>query len=90
MTDTQVLHIAWEAILVTVKLAAPILAVTLGIGLFVSILQSATQVQEATLTFVPKLAGVALVIVLAGNWMLNTLIDFTHELFRMVPQLISS
>jgi flagellar biosynthetic protein FliQ len=89
MTDTQVLHIAWEAILVTVKLAAPILAVTLGIGLFVSILQSATQVQEATLTFVPKLAGVALVIVLAGNWMLNTLIDFTHELFRMVPQLIS-
>ena len=89
MTDTQVLHIAWMAILVTVKLAAPILAVTLGIGLFVSILQSATQVQEATLTFVPKLAGVALVIVLAGNWMLNTLIDFTHELFRMVPQLIS-
>jgi flagellar biosynthesis protein FliQ len=89
MTDTQVIHIAWEAILVTVKLAAPILAVTLGIGLFVSILQSATQVQEATLTFVPKLAGVALVIVLAGNWMLNTLIDFTHELFRMVPQLIS-
>ena len=89
MTDTQVLHIAWEAILVTVKLAAPILAVTLGIGLFVSILQSATQVQEATLTFVPKLAGVALVIVLAGNWMLNTLITFTHELFRMIPQLIS-
>jgi flagellar biosynthesis protein FliQ len=89
MTDTQVLHIAWMAILVTVKLAAPILGVTLGIGLFVSILQSATQVQEATLTFVPKLAGVALVIVLAGNWMLNTLIDFTHELFRMVPQLIS-
>jgi flagellar biosynthesis protein FliQ len=89
MTDTQVLHIAWEAILVTVKLGAPILAVTLGIGLFVSILQSATQVQEATLTFVPKLAGVALVIVLAGNWMLNTLIDFTHELFRMIPQLIS-
>jgi flagellar biosynthesis protein FliQ len=89
MTDTQVLHIAWMAILVTVKLAAPILAVTLGVGLFVSILQSATQVQEATLTFVPKLAGVALVIVLAGNWMLNTLIDFTHELFRMVPQLIS-
>jgi len=89
MTDTQVIHIAWEAILVTVKLAAPILSVTLGVGLFVSILQSATQVQEATLTFVPKLAGVALVIVLAGNWMLNTLIDFTHELFRMVPQLIS-
>jgi flagellar biosynthesis protein FliQ len=89
MTDTQVVHIAWEAILVTVKLAAPILAVTLGIGLFVSILQSATQVQEATITFVPKLAGVALVIVLAGNWMLNTLIDFTHELFRMLPQLIA-
>ena len=89
MTDTQVIHIAWEAILVTVKLAAPILAVTLGVGLFVSILQSATQVQEATLTFVPKLAGVALVIVLAGNWMLNTLVDFTHQLFRMIPQLIS-
>ena len=90
MTDTQVIHIAWEAILVTVKLAAPILGVTLGIGLFVSILQSATQVQEATLTFVPKLAGVALVILLAGHWMLGETIAFTHSLFNMIPQLLQS
>jgi flagellar biosynthetic protein FliQ len=73
-----------------IKLAAPILLVTMGIGLLVSIFQAATQVQEVTLTFVPKLVGVALVIVVGGNWMLSEMITYTHQLFAMIPDLISS
>ncbi len=90
MTDHQVMQIAVQAILLATKLAAPILLVALGIGLFIGLLQSATQIQEQTLTFVPKLAGIALVILLAGNWMLGETIAFTHSLFNMIPSLIQS
>jgi len=74
--------------LVSAKVAGPILVISLAIGLGVSLLQSVTQIQEVTLTFVPKLVGVALVIVIAGNWMLNTLVEFTRQLFEMIPSLI--
>ena len=90
MTDHEVINIAVQSILLAAKLAAPILAVSLGIGLFVGLLQSATQIQEQTLTFVPKLVGVALVILLAGHWMLGQTIAFTHSLFNMIPQLLQS
>jgi flagellar biosynthetic protein FliQ len=90
VSDSAVLDIALQTIIVTFKLAAPILLVSLGIGLFISLIQAVTQVQEVTLTFVPKLAGVALVIVLGGNWMLDELIAFTHSLFHMLPRLINS
>jgi flagellar biosynthetic protein FliQ len=89
MTDSAVLHIALEAITISVKLLAPILLVTMGLGLFISLIQSATQVQEVTLTFVPKLAGVAIVLLVSGSWMLHELITFTVQLFHQVPQLIS-
>lgn len=88
MTDTDVVQILLQAIIVTTKLAAPVLVTSLAIGLGVSLLQSVTQVQEITLTFVPKLAGVALVIVLAGHWMLGQLIGFTYQLFDLIPQFI--
>lgn len=81
MTDTAVLQIALQAMLVTAKLAMPILVVSLGIGVAISLVQSVTQVQEVTLTFVPKLVGVALVVLLGGNWMLNEMIVFTRSLF---------
>jgi flagellar biosynthetic protein FliQ len=90
MTDSAVLHIALQAITISVKLAAPILIVTMGLGLFISLIQSATQVQEVTLTFVPKLAGVAIVLVLSGNWMLHELVTFTNGLFHQLPQLINA
>jgi flagellar biosynthetic protein FliQ len=88
MTDSSVTEIAIQSILLATKLAGPILAVSLLIGLGVGLLQSATQIQEQTLTFVPKLIGIALVIVLAGNWMLTQLTGFTTNLFDMVPRLI--
>jgi flagellar biosynthetic protein FliQ len=74
--------------LVAAKISAPILLVTLALGLGVSLVQSVTQVQEHTLTFVPKLAGVALVILVAGNWMLAELMGFTTHLFDLIPDLI--
>ena len=90
MTDHEVINIAVQSILLATKLAAPILIVALGIGLVIGLLQSATQIQEQTLTFVPKLAGIALVILLAGHWMLGETIAFTHSLFNMIPQLLQS
>lgn len=88
MNDAAVMDIAMQAMIITLKLAAPILAVSLSIGVAISLLQSVTQVQEFTLTFVPKLAGIALVIVVAGSWMLHELITFTQDLFARVPSLI--
>jgi flagellar biosynthetic protein FliQ len=90
VTDHEVINIAVQSILLATKLAAPILIVALGIGLVIGLLQSATQIQEQTLTFVPKLAGIALVILLAGHWMLGETIAFTHSLFNMIPQLLQS
>lgn len=87
MTDTLVLEIALQAMIIAAKLAAPILIVTLAVGFAISLFQSVTQIQEVTLTFVPKLAAVALVIMLAGNWMLAQLLSFTSELYDRIPQL---
>jgi len=88
VTDSTVTQIAIQSILLATKLAGPVLLVSLLIGLGVGLVQSATQIQEQTLTFVPKLVGIALVIVLAGNWMLSQVISFTQNLFDMVPTLI--
>lgn len=88
MDEALVIEIAIQAMWVTAKVAAPILIVALGIGFAISLLQSVTQVQEVTLTFVPKLLGVAVTLAVAGNWMLVELQTFTTSLFDMVPRLI--
>lgn len=88
MNDTSVIEIATQTLIVAAKLSAPILIVSLALGLAVSLVQSVTQVQEHTLTFVPKLAGVAVVIMVAGNWMLSELMGFTTHLFDLIPDLI--
>ena len=88
MNDASITEIAIQSIILATKLAGPILIVSLAIGLGVGLIQSATQIQEQTLAFVPKLAGIALVIVITGNWMLAQFIGYTHSLFAMVPQLI--
>ena len=89
MTDTAVLHIALQAMIISAKLAAPILLVSLVIGLAVSIFQSVTQVQEATLSFVPKVLGVALVVLFGGHWMLGQVVEFTRQLFDQLPSLLA-
>jgi flagellar biosynthetic protein FliQ len=88
VTDTNVIEIAVQTLMVTAKVAAPILLVSLAVGFGISLLQSATQIQDVTLTFVPKIIGVAIVIVVGGNWMLAELVGFTHRLFDLVPSLL--
>jgi len=89
MTSTAVLHLALQAMMVTAKLCAPMLLTSLCVGFGISMFQSATQIQEFTLSFVPKIIAVGVAVLISGNWMLTTLIDFTHQLFNSLPSLIS-
>ncbi len=87
MSYTQVADLARDAMLVAMLLAAPLLSVALIIGLLVSILQTVTQIQEQTLSFVPKLLGVAAVFMLGMPWMLQLMVEYTQRLFRSLPAL---
>jgi flagellar biosynthetic protein FliQ len=88
LTDTQVLDIGMQALLLAGKLSAPFLLTTLAIGTLVGLVQSVTQLQEQTLSFVPKFLVAGLVLLVAGNWMLSEAISFTHALFDSIPSLI--
>lgn len=82
MNEGIVMDLARQGVIVTLLVTLPVLAVALFTGLAVSVFQAVTQVQEMTLTYVPKLIGAALVILAMGGWMLNTLVQFTHVCFE--------
>lgn len=82
------MQIAQQAMLITAKLSAPILLVSLTIGVAISLVQAVTQVQEMTLTFVPKLAGLAVVFLVSGGWMLREMSHFTQTLLESIPNLV--
>ena len=88
MTDASVVQIGMDALVLAAKLAGPTLLMTLGVGLFIGLIQSVTQLQEPTLTFVPKFIGVGLVILVSGNWMLAEAIGFTQALFDQIPEFL--
>jgi flagellar biosynthetic protein FliQ len=88
MTDTTIISLALQTMLVALKLSAPILVTSLVIGFTISLFQSMTQIQEFTLAFVPKLIGVGIALLVCGNWMLHTLVDFTVNLFEGIPALL--
>ena len=88
MTDTAIIEIALQTMLVAVKLSAPILVTSLVIGFAISLFQSMTQIQEFTLAFVPKLVGVGIALLVSGNWMLHTLMAFTRDLFDALPSML--
>jgi len=88
MTPGVVMEIGRQAIQTAMVLAAPILLTALTVGLIVSIFQAATQINESTLQFVPKLLSMFVVILVFGPWMLQYLIDFIQRLFGSIPQLI--
>jgi flagellar biosynthesis protein FliQ len=90
MTDTSVMQIGMDALWLAVKLGGPILMVGLVIGLAVGLMQAVTQVQEITLTFVPKFVGIVIVMAVSGNWMLAEIVAFTQTLFSRVPALLAS
>jgi flagellar biosynthetic protein FliQ len=86
--ESQVLGIAINAMKVTMILSFPALLVAMIIGLLISIFQATTQINEMTLSFVPKLIGIAVVVILTAPWAMTTLIDFTTRLFKMIPTFI--
>ncbi|MGB4065177.1 MAG: flagellar biosynthesis protein FliQ [Azonexus sp.] len=88
MTPGVVMEIGRQAIEVTLVMAAPMLLSALIVGLIVSIFQAATQLNEATLQFVPKLVVMFMVLILVGPWMLEYMIDYIQRLFESIPQLI--
>jgi flagellar biosynthetic protein FliQ len=90
MSPESVMQLGTEALYLTLKVSAPMLLSALIIGLIISIFQAATQINESTLSFIPKLVGVFLALVLTGAWMLAELTDFTRNLFLSIPQWVSS
>jgi flagellar biosynthetic protein FliQ len=88
MTDAQIIHLALQFMLITAKLAAPVLLTSLVIGFAVSLFQSATQIQEFTLSFVPKAIGCGVALLLSGSWMLHELVAFTNALVTQLPSLL--
>lgn len=88
MTPETIYSVSQTAMVVAVKLTAPILLSALTVGLVIAMFQAATQINEMTLTFVPKLIVIALVLMLAGPWMLQMYVDYLQDVIRDVPELI--
>lgn len=85
MSDVELLNILTGALAVSARIAGPLLLVALLIGVAVSLFQAVTQVQEMSLTFVPKLAGIAVTLVFAGSWMLRELLTWVESLWAILP-----
>ena len=88
MSPELVLTIGKQALYVTVLLSAPLLLTALALGLIVSVFQAATQINEASLSFIPKMLGLVAVIYIAGPWMLTLITDYAKDLFASIPGLI--
>lgn len=88
MTPETVMTLGQQALKLTLMLSAPLLLTALAVGLVVGLFQAATQIQEMTLSFIPKLLGMGLAFLVAGPWMLRILIDFTRQLILDMPTLI--
>ena len=88
MNEAFVLSLAQRAITIALVLAGPSLLISLLVGTLVSLVQAATQINEVTMTFIPKLLGIVLVILVLGSWMLQQLLIFTTDLFNGLPGLI--
>lgn len=85
MDQSQIIDVGQKAMWVGLELGLPILVASLAVGLLVSIFQAVTQLQEPTLTFIPKILAVIAVLVFAGPWMMNTILSFTIDLWGLIP-----
>jgi flagellar biosynthetic protein FliQ len=85
MTPESVMSLGRQGVEVTLMLAAPLLISALCIGLFVSIFQAATQINEMTLSFIPKMVGIFVTLILAGPWMLSIMTNFMRQIFTSIP-----
>ncbi|HEY1834473.1 MAG TPA: flagellar biosynthesis protein FliQ [Solirubrobacteraceae bacterium] len=90
MNQDTVVNLAAQAMTLSLKIAGPLLAVGLVIGLVVSVFQAVTQIQEQSLSLIPKIVGVAVVIMLLGPWMLGQLVSYTSALYTAIPSMVGS
>jgi flagellar biosynthetic protein FliQ len=90
MSQNEVVHLASQAMTLALKLGGPMLLVGLVVGLVVSLFQAVTQIQEQTLTFIPKIVGIGLIIVVLGPWMLQQITSYTADLFNAIPTMVGS
>lgn len=88
MSQDQVLSIFKEALWVTLQVAGPVLIISIIVGLVISVIQAATQIHEQTLTFVPKLIAIAIVLLLTGTWVMNVMNDFTKHIFEVIANIV--
>ena len=88
MGRTTFVDLAQDALLVAAKLGAPILITSLVVGFAISLIQSITQIQEVTLSFVPKAVAVAVALIVCGQWMIAEMVTFTTDLFNRIPSLV--
>lgn len=88
MDTNAVLDIGLAGLVAAAKLSAPLLITSLVVGFAISLFQSMTQIQEITLTFVPKAIAVGIALLLCGHWMITEMIEFTHLLFDRIPTLV--
>ena len=88
MTPEVVMELGQQTLLMVALLAGPLLIAALAVGLLIGIFQAATQIQEMTLSFIQKLAALAIALVIGGPWMLRSIVEFTTELFQQIPTLV--
>ena len=88
MNEDVVINVGMQAMQLAFKIAMPLLLVGLVIGLVISVFQAVTQIQEQTLTFIPKIVGMGLVLVVAGPWMLSEVVTYTQQLYTSIPTMI--
>jgi flagellar biosynthesis protein FliQ len=90
MNQDTVVSLAAQAMSLALKVAGPLLIVSLAVGLVISVIQAVTQIQEQSLTLIPKIIGIAVVIVLLGPWMLGQLVSYTTALYVSIPTMVGS
>ena len=85
MDTAMVVNLGRESLLVAVMVASPLLGIALAVGLLIGIVQAATSINEMTLSFIPKLAALVVVLMLLGSWQISVMVDFTRRLFERIP-----
>lgn len=88
MTPESVMSLGYESIKVALMIAGPLLMASMFTGLLISILQASTQINESTLSFIPKILTVIVVLIVLGPWMMGTLMDYMHSVFSNIPNII--
>ena len=85
MDTAMVVDLGRESLLVAVMIASPMLGIALAVGLLIGIVQAATSINEMTLSFIPKIAALVIVLMILGSWQISVIVDFTRRLFERIP-----